>query len=126
MFNRNAILSITWLFLVTASTAYCGIFSTTPSKSKSDLNINFQNDSRSTMSNSQSSSGSLKGDRQMEDQIKDLIENKFSKYNINVRAYQGNVTLKGNVQDEATRQNIVNAVSKISGVKTVNNSLTIQ
>lgn len=67
----------------------------------------------------------IMADRNLQGNIKGLIEKKFKRYNINISVYGGNVILRGYVDNDATKQDIEQEVKKMQGVKSVNNMLNI-
>lgn len=134
MLRRNIafFVSFSSLLFGTAIYADSNNSSVTPSPAQPDIKVNIRGDTHHVYQGEVKSSGSqmdeeaIMSDRRIQDKIQNLIENNFRKYNINITVSQGNVVLKGYVENEETKQNIEQDVLKIQGVKKVNNLLTIK
>ena len=58
--------------------------------------------------------------------IQDELKGNYRNYSINLRIYDGTVTLTGIVDSERDRQDILRRVRYINGVKRVNNQLELR
>lgn len=58
-------------------------------------------------------------------EVQDAIKRSYRNYNINIRIFDGIVTLTGVVNSEHEKQTVENKVRKVQGVKKVNNQITV-
>lgn len=134
MYSKNVALIIALSSLVFSTGAYAPTNDgySRPTKPKQNVNVNIQSDthhgyqSEVRYSGPQNDDGSIMTDEQIQNEAIDLIKNHYRKYNINITVSQGNVTLRGFVENDEAKQNIGRDIANIQGVKNVNNSINVK
>lgn len=118
------------LFLTVASFVHASTNDSSKTQTKPDIKVDIQGDTRHGAQSEVRTSRKIdedtfNSDGRIQAEIVDLIQNKFRRYNVNIRVSQGNVLLKGHVQSDKEKGEIESEVRKIKGVKNVDNRLDV-
>ncbi len=130
MLNKEK--TILFLFLTLGFVTIAQAAVKAPAQSLSNIKVDIQSDTRRSYQSLVNASelevdgNSIASDRRIQADIVNLIENKYRKYNINIEVSEGNVVLKGFLQNDEVKQDIENDVKSIHGVKSIDNLLKIQ